>query len=460
MLVAGGGGGYGGTNWMAADVPFMWSAIANQETDPHFNVVEGWRKTADLTNVHLGQVKAYRENLASVWPPAKSAASAAYLARLDRLIADLSETHEAASANYTAFSTVTLTLSLARNKLKPILEEYQANAKAMVDWEAKQEGAAGQKGASRAGQKPPVPSSRQEELNNQARAIMYDLSSTVLSGQAALKKPVPYDPNREYRQGSEFNNGEANSSTGFAVPPLIPPPGASTGGGISSTSNSASHSTVTPVQATTAIPTNPGPVGAGPVLGGAGPTPAITPPTTGLSPVPGPGPLPSPAPSGLMPGVISPSGSPGLTPTSGFLPNGNKVPPGGVTKPGAASGPAGRMTMPSGGVIGATPGSGMIGQMPAAAPGTRAGGSTRANPVGGVIGQARAGASVNNGVGSQSAPFGSPTGRGHGWRDDSNESTRWDPDNPWVTDEGVDPIVLPPEDHGPIDPGPAIGYSR
>ena len=207
MLVAGGGGGYGGTNWMAADVPFMWSAIANQQTDPHFDVVEGWRKTADLTNVHLGQVRAYRENLASVWPPAKSAASAAYLARLDRLIADLSETHEAASANYMAFSTVTLTLSLARNKLKPILEEYQANAQAMLDWQAKQDGAAGQKGASRAGQKPPVPSSRQEELNNQARAIMYDLSSTVLSGQAALKKPKLYDA----RTDEDDDDGDGTS---------------------------------------------------------------------------------------------------------------------------------------------------------------------------------------------------------------------------------------------------------
>jgi hypothetical protein len=29
-----------------------------------------------------------------------------------------------------------------------------------------------------------------------------------------------------------------------------------------------------------------------------------------------------------------------------------------------------------------------------------------------------------------------------------------------VTEEGVEPIVSPPEDPGPIDPGPAIGYPR
>ena len=46
MLIADGGGGYGGTDWMSKDVRFMWSTIANQETDPHFDVVGGWRKTA------------------------------------------------------------------------------------------------------------------------------------------------------------------------------------------------------------------------------------------------------------------------------------------------------------------------------------------------------------------------------------------------------------------------------
>src|SRR4051794_29140071 len=118
MLIADGGGGYGGTNWNSTDVRYMWAMIANQETDSHYDVVEGWRKTADLTSTHIGQVTAYRDNLASVWPPTKSAASAAYIERLNSLIADLQATHDAASANYTAFSTVTLTLSLARTKLK------------------------------------------------------------------------------------------------------------------------------------------------------------------------------------------------------------------------------------------------------------------------------------------------------------------------------------------------------
>jgi hypothetical protein len=139
MLISDGGGGYGGTHWTGKEVPAMWAAIANQDTEAHFQVVGGWSKTADLTLAHLAQVRVYRENLASVWPPSKSPAAAAYIARLDQLMVDLQATHDAASANYTAFSTVTLTLSLARQKLKALYEKYESNAKQNFVWQQKQE---------------------------------------------------------------------------------------------------------------------------------------------------------------------------------------------------------------------------------------------------------------------------------------------------------------------------------
>jgi hypothetical protein len=50
-------------------------------------------------------------------------------------------------------------------------------------------------------------------------------------------------------------------------------------------------------------------------------------------------------------------------------------------------------------------------------------------------------------------------GRGRGRRGEGDANTHWDPDNPWATDEGVDPVVLPPSDPDPIDPGPFIGHS-
>jgi len=43
-----------------------------------------------------------------------------------------------------------------------------------------------------------------------------------------------------------------------------------------------------------------------------------------------------------------------------------------------------------------------------------------------------------------------------GRRGKSDEAMSWDPDNPWDTDEGVAPVVLPIAEQR-VDPGPAIG---
>ncbi|MEU7902671.1 hypothetical protein [Actinoplanes sp. NPDC049118] len=465
MLIADGGGGYGGTDWMSKDVRFMWSTISNQDTAPHYDVVEGWRKTADLTLTHRGQVQMYRDNLASVWPPSKSPAAAAYIERLDKLLADLQATHDAASANYTTFSTVTLTLSLARHKLKPIFDEYEANQQLNLDWQAKQDQAAKVKDPvpTPAPGVPPVSASRQEELNNKARAIMYDLSSTLISGQAQLKKPIPYRPNGDSSGNDDEGNRNSGSTDGFAVPPVIPPPGSSSSG---SASVPVAPPHTAPVSPPGTSPNNLGAIGSGPVLGGIG-SPVINPPSTGL-PVPGP----APTPPGPGPGIIGPPGAPGLMPSVGLLPNGTKLPENGLLKPGMTGGPIGRMAMPSGGVIGANPGSGMIGQMPNGAPRNQLGGPARVNPVGGVIGQqggaptaprggaGRVGSSPIHGLHTQNGPMAGNQGRGRSGRQTEGDQNRWDPDNPWATEQGVDPVVLPHDEQGPIDPGPAIGYSR
>lgn len=105
----------------------------------------------------------------------------------------------------------------------------------------------------------------------------------------------------------------------------------------------------------------------------------------------------------------------------------------------------------------------------------------RVNPIGGVIGGGAAGTAPTGAAGSRPRVGRGPTITGvHGMppsfgaapgiggplsrparRDrDETEARRWDPDNPWETDRGVDPVVLPPEEDGPIDPGPAIGFNR
>ncbi|GAB3969357.1 hypothetical protein GCM10027615_23240 [Plantactinospora veratri] len=40
------------------------------------------------------------------------------------------------------------------------------------------------------------------------------------------------------------------------------------------------------------------------------------------------------------------------------------------------------------------------------------------------------------------------------------EARHWDPDNPWETDEGVAPVMMPSRENRRIDPGPTIGSTR
>ncbi len=119
-----GGGGYGGTDWQSRDLGDVWSVLRDQRTDAHFGVVAGWRETAELVETHLRRVTAYRDDLVAVWPPARSPAAAAYVGRLDRLIADLRETYEVAVANYSAFGAGVSALAEARAKIEPLYREW------------------------------------------------------------------------------------------------------------------------------------------------------------------------------------------------------------------------------------------------------------------------------------------------------------------------------------------------
>jgi hypothetical protein len=290
----------------------------------------------------------------------------------------------------------------------------------------------------------------------------------VLSGQAALKKPMPYKPGQDTIGDDRENERLGGGAGGFATPPIIPPPGGGGGGSLGRSVNPDPSSHVSPVSPVTHTPVGGTPGigggggGGGPILGGIGNPPVITPPNPGL-PVPGPSPTPAPPGLGPVPGLIGTPSAGGLLPPGPLPTNGLRNPQSGLVKPGAPPG-GGRMTMPSGGVIGANPGSGMIGQMPTGTQGGRPPGAGRVNPVGGVIGQqggaplGRGGTSTH-GMPMQNGPLAGNQGRPRGRRQEG-EQERWDPDNPWSTEEGVDPVVLPPEDYGPIDPGPAIGYPR
>ncbi|WP_412737475.1 hypothetical protein [Krasilnikovia sp. MM14-A1259] len=460
----------------------MWEAIADQNTEPHYEVVQGWRRTSELTLTHLAAVRTYRDNLAEAWPPERSPASAAYLARLDGLIHDLTETQAAASTNYTTFSTVTLTLNVARTKLEPLYKEYVANQASLAKWQAERDAATAashqssspvptpRPQASPVPTAPPIPIDRQEELNNQARSIMYDLSDTVISAQSQLQKPALYEPTNSFDEwsGNRFSVSESASSR----PPSIPAPTLPSTAPDTNISHPVTTATRSPIPLESIQRDRP----AGSTLSMAQ---VITPPFS--------------APNNsklLLAGAET--AAPGST-ASAPIRDADVIRPM-ITPPLARSTPsefaprddaaAGRPLRPVHGapservptvfserVIGSTPGGGPIGQTPVArnSQGHIGTVSRQANPVGGVIDSKSTSSSLSNRAtrAAASRPWmitegGDMTWQGRGNRSasraDPNHS-RWDPDNPWEIVHGVDPILLPPIDPGPIDPGPAIGIS-
>ena len=450
MLDGGGSGGGGGTNWNGVDIPTMWSAVANQETSVHWDLLSGWQKSYELTLQHLGRVKSYRDNLAAAWPPERSPASAAYLERLDVLINHLQGTYDAAVANHTAFSGATWALADSRRELKKIYDEYVANQGRIAAHNAAMstEHSGGLAGQAAKRQPPPVSNDRQQQLTWQARSLMFSLSGELAQAQTAIAKPNVYKPERMTSNDRERDGG--NTYVPPAFPPLFPAAGESRPTRSSAT-GSGSGIVASPGAATT--PGNPS-SNPGVVLGGTGTAQVALPghPSVGIGPQP-----PVVAPPGNFINPLAPL--PGLPPGNGPLtvpgsPTG-AVNNGAMARPGAGTPPNGMRPMPVAGVIGGLPGAGL---------GQPAGGGRTAqhiNPVCGVIapsgaGARPAGAMAGFGGVQPGMPIG---GRPSAHRGGSDESSRWDPDDPWRTDEGVPPVVVPSAEQR-IDPGPAIGFDR
>jgi hypothetical protein len=448
MLIADGGGGYGGTNWNGMDVVQMWQAVESQDTTAHYQLLTGWQRSYELTLEHLGQVRNYRQSLAEAWPPEKSAASAAYLQRLDALITHLQSTYDAAVANHSAFASATLAISLSRNDVKKIYDEYTANQTKLAEFKNRPIPAAK---SAVPPQKPPVADGRQEQLNNQARSIMFGLSGEIIQARTQITKPKLYDPSQAV---SENKNGVSGANyTAPPIPAVVPyHPDAA---GSSSSGSSSQH--VRPAQTvnTGNDPAQPSPADGrqpGLVLGGTGLSPLALPPTTGM-----PASAPPISGGGQLPNVIGPtqppilpnpaSGTP-MRPSAGII---NEP----LMRPGGFSPTGGLRAMPPGGVIGGNPAA-VLGQPIA---GTRA--PQRVNPVGGVLNPESSRSSstaAGRPVGANGQAMGNVTGRGSSRQDGRSEEVRWDPDNPWETAEGVSPVVLPASQQR-VDPGPAIGLN-
>lgn len=444
------------TNWHLMDVNSMWACLQDHDTTNHWKQVAGWRKVCDLAQIHLGRLQEYRRGLAEAWPPETSAASGTYLAQLDDLIAKVRHTHDAAAANYAALSAATQAIGSTRAELRKIHEEYATKLHQKQAYDAT---AADPKAimGNRVVESP-VTDGDLERLNVQARSMMFNLSGELQQAQATLRQPPP-PPTRFKRDLAGTDAYDAGA--GPIIPPIVPvpinpetaarPPALNKPAG--------SH----PVQGVSAV---------GPVLGSAG---ASAPPAST-----------SAGPPGVTPSIAATGHGPSLQipPTSVARP---QVPPHGQAStigrlPSGASGNSSHLppspqsrSLPTNGLIGGAPGSGV-------GPPGSGGAMRKVNPIGGVIGGG-AGTTPTGGAGSRPGsgrgaagghsfpPIGGAPGfnGSSGLNVPSNRSAKyehekeghiWDPDHPWETAEGISPVVRSPEEHGPSDPGPAIGLDR
>ncbi|PWU52960.1 hypothetical protein DLJ47_17510 [Micromonospora sp. S4605] len=455
MIERGSGRTSGLTDWRLMDVASMWACLQDHDTTNHWKQVAGWRKVCDLAQTHLARLQEYRRGLAEAWPPETNEAARAYLRELDELIDKVRRTHDAATANYTTLSAATQAIGSSRAELEKVYEEWAVKLQQKRAYEAT---AADPKAAmgSRVPDQP-VTDADLERLNVQARGIMYGLSTELQHAQVMLRQPppVPGMAGRKDPQSADVYGGAAP-----AIPPIVAVP-------LPSASNMSSITRPASTPRPAPAPTAPG---VGPVLGGA---PArLAPASSGpANPQTSSTPLNSPSSIGLpatpppvtsrgRPSAPGEPGEPGGRRANSLSPN---------TSPATRS-------LPPGGLIGGPPGLG-LGQ-----PGIGNSQPRRVNPIGGVIGGGGAGTAPSGGAGSRPgggrsvaghgiSPIGGAPGfvglngangfQGRARRDSDNEkSGGWDPDDPWKTDQGVSPIVRPPDEDGPIDPGPAIGFNR
>nr|WP_228531318.1 hypothetical protein [Micromonospora sp. ANENR4] len=433
------------------DVLSMWACVQDQDTAGQWKQVAGWRKVCDLALAHLSRLREYRRGLADAWPPETNAAARAYIAELDQLIERVQRTHDAAAANYDALAAAARAIGSARAELQPLHEEYAKKLRQKQAYEATIADPKAVAG-SRLPERPPVTDDDLEQLNVRARGLMTGLSGELQHAQVMLQRPpTPIRPGRQISDPDAY--GE--------VPPVIPPV-APVQVPASARRSPAKPSTISPSAAKS--PTTPS-SNVGPILGGAGPGAAPVPPLA-----------PSPPISQALHPTTGVGGQIGLSPTANLgrnsfhrsaAPAQPNLPTSDVGTSRPPSGSTGRPALPNG-FVGVPPSQGISQPAPSA--------PRRVNPVGGVIGGGGAGTAPSGAAGSRpgtgrtvppgAGPFpigGSPSASANprSRRDpDSEGKPVWDADHPWETSRGVDPVMRPPDDSGPIDPGPAIGFDR
>lgn len=424
------------------DVKQLWQMVdaARQGLQPSHDQVAALNNAQQMLSGHAQSLEEARDQLATKWPPETNAASAAYLSELDRLIAAVRDTALSCAVNVFHINTVSDAIIQAHDKLTPLHVEFIKNEGALAQYnaeiEAFSDGASAVPGGSTAARgvaklftSPPVDDSRQDELTRQAQQAMMPLASAAQDGATYIKPPAPYTPPAvDLSYGGDDLKQIGNSGgSDAASPPRVSPPAYTRVSADAPTTQDSNKPEVPP---------NTG--HSGPVLSGYAPTPVQ--PVQNLTPPIGPG-IVAGNPIGPISGPIPGFG----TATGGYvgrLPN--ALAPGVVGR-GRSFGSTNPLR---GGVIGNVP------------VGTGGSSHSRVNPVGSVIGQqpradGRATSSGRTAHGNNTGAMAPQTSRQRRGATEAG-SERWDPNNPWEVQEGVDPVILPDPSPGRVDPGPGI----
>lgn len=248
--------------WWNFDLPSMWAMLESEDVTRASEQAVAWNSTYDLLSGHATHLQSLRDTLAERWPPERSEASAIFLDYLDRLIESVHPASFASANNATALSDLIGTLTDAKARVRPLYEQWQANANSGK----------------------PDPKA-QKMLNDQAASIMYQTDETVYQQGERFVVPPEYEP----------TSHEVESTT-----PFLP----STAFGSTAVGGPASSAIpLTSVQAPDASAA-PSPDTGAPILSGG----VAAPPVQGVIlpelPTPQPSSIETPAGAGLVPGLV------------------------------------------------------------------------------------------------------------------------------------------------------------
>jgi hypothetical protein len=105
-------------------VPGLWRMVANENPANNAAHENAWNDKLTLLNAQLESLRALREQGVGCWNPDRSAAAAAFVGQIDRIIVDMTRAGEAAATVKLTYTAVSEALIGAKSRLESLREVY------------------------------------------------------------------------------------------------------------------------------------------------------------------------------------------------------------------------------------------------------------------------------------------------------------------------------------------------